>query len=93
MNGLHYMHSKGFAHRDIKPENIILSEDFTIKIADFGFSCLLKGKNNKGILHTKLGTPGYMAPEIRDRKYVGTKVDIFAAGVILFIMYAGHPPF
>jgi len=34
-----------------------------------------------------------MAPEIRDRKYVGTKVDIFAAGVILFIMYAGHPPF
>ena len=46
MNGLHYMHSKGFAHRDIKPENIILSEDFTIKLADFGFSCLLKGKNN-----------------------------------------------
>jgi len=37
---------KGFAHRDIKPENIILSEDFTLKIADFGFSCLLKGKNN-----------------------------------------------
>lgn len=46
MNGLHYMHMKGFAHRDIKPENIILSEDFTLKIADFGFSCLLKGKNN-----------------------------------------------
>ena len=93
MNGLNYMHTRGFAHRDIKPENIILTKDYILKIADFGFSCLLKGKNNSGILHTKLGTPGYMAPEIRDRKYNGTQIDIFAAGVILFIMYAGHPPF
>lgn len=62
MNGIHYMHSKGYAHRDIKPENILLSKDFVLKIADFGFSCNLKGKDNTGILHTKLGTPGYMAP-------------------------------
>jgi serine/threonine protein kinase len=48
MNGLHYLHQKGYAHRDIKPENILLS--------DFGFSCQLKGKDNSGILHTKLGT-------------------------------------
>lgn len=56
MNGLHYMHSKGYAHRDIKPENILLGRDFTLKLADFGFSCLLKGKDGSGILHTKLGT-------------------------------------
>ena len=84
---------KGFAHRDIKPENILLTKDFVLKIADFGFSTLLKGKNKSGILHTKLGTPGYMAPEIPKKNYIGTQVDVFSAGVILFIMYAGHPPF
>jgi len=40
-----------------------------------------------------LGTEGYMAPEIQTRSYVGTQVDIFSAGVILFIMYSGSPPF
>lgn len=56
------MHTKGYAHRDIKPENILLSHQFVLKLADFGFSCLLKGKDGTGILHTKLGTEGYMAP-------------------------------
>lgn len=64
-----------------------------MKLADFGFSCLIKGKDNSGILHTKLGTEGYMAPEIPTKNYEGTSADIFAAGVILFIMYAGNPPF
>jgi len=93
MNGLHYLHQKGFAHRDIKPENILLSEIFMLKIADFGFSAALKGKDGTGVLKTKLGTEGYMAPEIPTKKYEGKSVDIFAAGVILFIMYAGNPPF
>lgn len=93
MNGLHYMHLKGYAHRDIKPENIILTHDFILKIADFGFSCMLKGRDGKGVLHTKLGTEGYMAPEVITKNYEGTRADIFSAGVILFIMYAGHPPF
>jgi len=56
MNGLHYLHQKGYAHRDIKPENILLSQLYILKIADFGFSCQIKGKDNSGILHTKLGT-------------------------------------
>ena len=93
MNGLHYMHSKGYAHRDIKPENILLGRDFVLKLADFGFSCLLKGKDGSGVLHTKLGTEGYMAPEIPTKNYEGSRADVFAAGVILFIMYAGNPPF
>ena len=93
MNGLHYMHQKGFAHRDIKPENLLLSHLFILKLADFGFSTLLKGKDGSGVLRTKLGTEGYMAPEIPTKKYEGKSVDIFAAGVILFIMYAGNPPF
>lgn len=93
MNGLYYMHTKGYAHRDIKPENILLSHQFVLKLADFGFSCLLKGKDGTGVLHTKLGTEGYMAPEIPTKNYDGAKCDIFASGVILFIMYAGNPPF
>ena len=93
MNGLYHMHSKGFAHRDIKPENILLGRDFVLKLTDFGFSCLLKGKDGSGVLHTKLGTEGYMAPEVPTKNYEGSKADIFAAGVILFIMYAGNPPF
>jgi len=93
MNGLYYMHTKGYAHRDIKPENILLNQQFVLKLADFGFSCLLKGKDGTGVLHTKLGTEGYMAPEIPTKNYEGAKCDIFASGVILFIMYAGNPPF
>ena len=54
---------------------------------------LLKGRDGSNVLKTKLGTPGYMAPEIAKREYDGRKVDIFAAGVILFIMYVGAPPF
>jgi len=93
MNGLHYLHSRGFAHRDMKPENILLSAKFILKIADFGFSISLKGRDNTGVLRTKLGTAGYMAPEVLEHHYEGKSVDIFAAGVILFVMYAGSPPF
>lgn len=93
LNGLHHIHSRGYAHRDIKPENILLSDNHILKLADFGFSVLLAGRDGSGVLRTRLGTQGYMAPEIATKKYDGRKVDIFAAGVILFIMYAGVPPF
>jgi serine/threonine protein kinase len=70
-----------------------LTSSFILKLADFGFSCLLKGHNGTGVLKTKLGTEGYMAPEIALKSYDGRRTDIFAAGVILFIMYSGNPPF
>lgn len=54
---------------------------------------MLRGHDGTGVLRTKLGTEGYMAPEIATKTYDGRKTDIFAAGVILFIMLAATPPF
>jgi len=54
----------------------------------------MAGKDGSGILHTFLGTEGYMAPEINLKSpYNGSLVDLFASAIILFIMYSGHPPF
>lgn len=91
---LHYMHSQGVSHRDLKPENILIDDMYNIKIADFGFAAPLAGRDGQGLLKTKLGTESYMSPELHERKhYSGSQADIFAIGIILFIMHTGHPPF
>lgn len=72
----------------------MLDSNFTLKIADFGFAAPIEGRDGSGVLHTKLGTLNYMAPEIHLKQpYSGTSVDLFAAAIILFIMVAQHPPF
>jgi len=87
-------HEHGVAHRDLKPENLLLSEDFVLKLADFGFSSMASAAEK---MFTECGTPGYMAPEVFGGKsfagYDGFAADIWACGVILFIMLAGFPPF
>jgi serine/threonine protein kinase len=66
-----------------------LDENFDLKIADFGFAGPMAGRDGSGLLNTKLGTHNYMAPEIHDGKpYNGQQVDLFALGIILFIMVA-----
>jgi len=87
---MHYVHSNGASHRDLKPENIMLDSDFNVKIVDFGFAAPLGGRTGTGYLHTFLGTDKYMAPEIHaGNGYQGHEVDLFALGIILFIMYCG----
>lgn len=72
----------------------MLDKEFNIKIADFGFAAPMAGRDGSGYLHTRLGTIAYMAPElIMNEPYQGYQVDLFALGIILFILYAGHPPF
>ena len=91
---MHYMHSSGVTHRDLKPENILVDEMYNIKIADFGFSAPVEGRDGKGELRTKLGTESYMSPQLHAREsYKGQDVDLFALGIILFIMHTGHPPY
>ena len=91
VQSLVYLHDSQIAHRDLKPENLLLDSNFRLKVVDFGFATLLKpNAPNK----TRLGTEKYMAPELLyHRPYDARKVDVFAAGVILFVFYSGHPPF
>lgn len=90
---MHYMHINSVAHRDLKPENIFVDEKFNIRFADFGFSTYMQG-DGSGHLKTILGTTAYMSPQLLTKvSYKGQDSDLFALGIILFIMYTGHPPF
>lgn len=93
-NGLESCHASGVVHRDLKTENIMLDENFTLKIADFGYATLLAGRKGDGVLKTHLGTVSYAAPEILAHKdYNGVCADIFSCGVILFVLVTGKLPF
>lgn len=83
-------HKAGICHLDIKLENILISQEFSLRLCDYGFASLLNKPQS-----TFLGTPGYMAPEIALEKgeYDGAKADIFSMGVLLYIMAFGSPPF
>ncbi|CAI5745125.1 unnamed protein product [Peronospora destructor] len=93
--GLEACHSQGVYHRDIKPENLLLDENFALKIADFGLSGLRERANGAVMeLYTQCGTGGYMSPEVLScLPYEGEPADVWSAGVVLFIMLAGFPPF
>ena len=91
IQGIKYIHSKGIVHRDIKLENILLDLNNIIKICDFGVGKLIKPST---ILKDQCGTPVYMAPEIlKGEGYHGFPVDIWSAGVALYIMLSGALPF
>ena len=64
LSALHFVHAKGASHRDLKPEDIMLDGQFNVKIAGFGFAAPVQGRNGLGYLHSCVGTPSYMAPEI-----------------------------
>ena len=85
LKGVQAIHESGFCHRDLKMENILLDEFFNPRICDFGLSAEIQGKDGSGKLTDFVGTKGYYAPEILERKsYDGIKVDIFCLGIILF---------
>jgi serine/threonine protein kinase len=91
ISGIEYVHKLGIVHRDLKPENLLLDKSKNIKIVDFGLSNLYKTNE---LLKTACGSPCYAAPEmIAGKKYVGLRVDIWSAGVILYAMICGYLPF
>ncbi|CAM9201740.1 unnamed protein product [Phaeothamnion confervicola] len=92
LSALELCHRHGIAHRDIKPENLLLDETFVLKLADFGLSNIMEDAASACL--TECGTRSYMAPEVLARQpYDGFKADLWSAGVVLFIMIAGNPPF
>jgi tRNA A-37 threonylcarbamoyl transferase component Bud32 len=91
MEGLGYLHSMDIVHRDIKLENLLLDSKNNVKIIDFGFS--IENPKDK-TLNVFCGTPSYMAPELVTKKnYYGHLIDIWAAGILLYVMLAGYFPF
>jgi len=90
---LDYIHQNNLCHRDLKPENIMLDENYNLKIVDFGFAEKLN-ININGKLNTIIGTPSYSSPELLlKQSYYGISNDVFAIGVIMFILATGKMPF
>lgn len=93
-DALAYCHEHGVFHRDIKPENIMLQQDGSVKIIDFGVA-LLEGARRvtwRGFSGT-VGTPDYMSPEQLRGERGTASSDIYAVGAMLYEMLCGHPPF
>ena len=92
VNAVSYLQKKKIAHRDLKPENILLTEDFIVKIGDFGLSKYYQNKNIK--MSTICGSPCYSAPEmLRGNKYKPYPIDVWGIGIILYCMICGALPF
>jgi calcium-dependent protein kinase len=92
-SALHALHQHGIVHRDIKPENILLSskaDDAEPMLADFGLAKIL---GLPEVMSSLVGTPGYLAPEIVTKREYSPSVDVWALGVISYILLCGYPPF
>ena len=94
MSAVEYCHNNGICHRDLKPENLLYlnpggEKDNPIKVIDFGLSQIISREKN---LKSQVGTAYYAAPEVIKGNYT-EKCDIWSAGIILYILLSGEPPF
>ncbi|UMM30125.1 hypothetical protein L5515_012138 [Caenorhabditis briggsae] len=93
LESIAYCHSNGVVHRDLKPENLLLAskaKGAAVKLADFGLAIEV---NDSEAWHGFAGTPGYLSPEVLKKDPYSKPVDIWACGVILYILLVGYPPF
>jgi calcium-dependent protein kinase len=93
LSAVKHLHIHGIVHRDLKPENFLLAtneSESEIKLIDFGLSKRFVSKQDH--MHTVVGTPFYVAPEVLKGDY-DYQCDVWSLGVILFILLCGYPPF
>ncbi|XP_025112082.1 calcium/calmodulin-dependent protein kinase type II delta chain-like isoform X10 [Pomacea canaliculata] len=94
LESVNYCHQHGIVHRDLKPENLLLAskaKGAAVKLADFGLAIEVQGDQQAWFGFA--GTPGYLSPEVLRKDPYGKPVDVWACGVILYILLVGYPPF
>ncbi|XP_036386609.1 calcium/calmodulin-dependent protein kinase (CaM kinase) II gamma 1 isoform X6 [Megalops cyprinoides] len=94
LESVNYIHQHDIVHRDLKPENLLLASKMkgaAVKLADFGLAIEVQGDQQAWFGFA--GTPGYLSPEVLRKDPYGKPVDIWACGVILYILLVGYPPF
>ncbi|KAM9394723.1 calcium/calmodulin-dependent protein kinase type II subunit gamma isoform 9-T9 [Salvelinus alpinus] len=94
LESVHHMHQHDIVHRDLKPENLLLASKLkgaAVKLADFGLAIDVQGDEQAWFGFA--GTPGYLSPEVLRKDPYGKPVDIWACGVVLYILLVGYPPF
>uniref|UniRef100_A0A3P9IW29 calcium/calmodulin-dependent protein kinase n=1 Tax=Oryzias latipes TaxID=8090 RepID=A0A3P9IW29_ORYLA len=94
LESVHHCHVNGIVHRDLKPENLLLASKLkgaAVKLADFGLAIEVQGDQQAWFGFA--GTPGYLSPEVLRKDPYGKPVDMWACGVILYILLVGYPPF
>ncbi|XP_071952326.1 calcium/calmodulin-dependent protein kinase type II delta chain-like isoform X5 [Antedon mediterranea] len=94
MESVEHCHKASVIHRDLKPENLLLAskaKGAAVKLADFGLA--IEAENDKPSWYGFAGTPGYLSPEVLRKEAYGKPVDMWACGVILYILLVGYPPF
>lgn len=91
LEALHFAHERGVVHRDIKPANLIVADDGRLKISDFGIARTESSQVTR--VNAVVGSPGYIAPEQYTGGAQDCRVDVFAAGVLLYQLLTGTLPF
>jgi calcium/calmodulin-dependent protein kinase (CaM kinase) II len=94
LEAVRHCHENSIVHRDLKPENLLLAsktKGAAVKLADFGLAIEVTGEQTQW--YGFAGTPGYLSPEVLKKEPYGKPVDIWACGVILYILLVGYPPF